>query len=98
MTYGITFKTFGKIDVNGENADPLYVYLKKEAPFAIEDEAAKGLYNLLSEKGFNTSGDDIKWNFTKFLVSRDGKVIARFAPTLEPKKIGDQIEELLNEK
>jgi glutathione peroxidase len=98
LTYGITFKTFGKIDVNGENADPLYVYLKKEAPFAIEDEAAKGLYNLLSEKGFNTSGDDIKWNFTKFLVSRDGKVIARFAPTLEPKKIGDQIEELLNEK
>jgi glutathione peroxidase len=98
LTYGTTFKTFGKIDVNGENNDPLYVYLKKEAPFAIEDDAAKALYNLLSEKGFNTSGDNIKWNFTKFLVSKEGKVVARFAPTFEPEKIEDQIEKLLNEK
>lgn len=56
------------------------------------------MYNLLSEKGFNTSGDDIKWNFTKFLVSKEGKVIARFAPTYEPEKIADQIEKLINEK
>jgi len=98
LTYGTTFKTFGKIDVNGENSDPLYALLKKEAPSAIEDEAAKGLYNLLSDRGFNTSGDDIKWNFTKFLVSKEGKVVARFAPTFEPEKIEDQIKELLNEK
>lgn len=98
LTYGTTFKTFGKIDVNGENSDPLYVFLKKEAPFAIEDEAAKGLYNLLSDKGFDTSGDDIKWNFTKFLVSKEGKVISRFAPTFEPEKIEDQIKELINQK
>lgn len=98
LTYGTTFKTFAKIDVNGENSDPLYVFLKKEAPIASEDDASKGLYNLLSEKGFNTSGDDIKWNFTKFLVSKEGKVIARFAPTYEPEKIADQIEKLINEK
>ncbi|NRZ09787.1 glutathione peroxidase-family protein [Clostridium beijerinckii] len=73
-------------------------FLKKEAPIASEDDASKGLYNLLSEKGFNTSGDDIKWNFTKFLVSKEGKVIARFAPTYEPEKIADQIEKLINEK
>lgn len=98
LTYGTTFKTFAKIDVNGENSDQLYVFLKKEAPIASEDDASKGLYNLLSEKGFNTSGDDIKWNFTKFLVSKEGKVIARFAPTYEPEKIADQIEKLINEK
>lgn len=98
LTYGTTFKTFAKIDVNGENRDPLYAFLKKEAPIASEDDASKGLYNLLSEKGFNTSGDDIKWNFTKFLVSKEGKVIARFAPTYEPEKIADQIEKLINEK
>lgn len=98
LTYGTTFKTFAKIDVNGENSDPLYVFLKKEASIASEDDASKGLYNLLSEKGFNTSGDDIKWNFTKFLVSKEGKVIARFAPTYEPEKIADQIEKLINEK
>lgn len=95
LTYGTTFKTFGKIDVNGENSDPLYVFLKKEAPVATEDDASKGLYDLLSGKGFSTSGDDIKWNFTKFLVSKEGKVLARFAPTFEPEKIEEQIKELL---
>lgn len=98
LTYGTTFKTFAKIDVNGENSNPLYVFLKKEASAVDEDDASKGLYNLLSEKGFNTSGDDIKWNFTKFLVSKEGKVVVRFAPTYEPERIGGQIEELLNEK
>lgn len=97
LTYGTTFKTFGKINVNGENTDPLYAFLKKEAPAASEDDASKGLYNFLSEKGFNTSGDDIKWNFTKFLVSNEGKVVARFAPTFEPEKIEEQIKELLDE-
>ena len=95
LTYGTTFKTFAKIDVNGENSDHLYAFLKKEAPSANEDDASKGLYNFLSEKGFNTSGDDIKWNFTKFLVSKEGKVLARFAPTLEPEKIEEQIKQLL---
>ena len=58
----------------------------------------KELYDFLSSKGFNTSGDDIKWNFTKFLVSKEGKVISRFAPTFEPEKIEDQIKELINQK
>ena len=87
-------KLLRKIDVNGENAHPLYKYLKNEAPKAKEDEASEGLYKMLSERGFNTSGDDIKWNFTKFLVDRNGKVIARFAPTYEPEKLSEQIEKL----
>ena len=95
LKYNTTFETFAKIDVNGENAHPLYKYLKNEAPKAKEDEASEGLYKMLSERGFNTSGDDIKWNFTKFLVDRNGKVIVRFAPTYEPEKLSEQIEKLL---
>ena len=50
---------------------------------------------MLSERGFNTTGDDIKWNFTKFLIDQNGKVIARFTPTYEPEKLVEQIEKLL---
>ena len=95
LKYNTTFETFAKVDVNGENAHPLYKYLKNEAPKAKEDEASEGLYKMLLERGFNTSGDDIKWNFTKFLVDRNGKVIVRFAPTYEPEKLSEQIEKLL---
>jgi len=76
LNYGVSFPMFSKIDVNGDDADPLFKYLKK---------SQKGL--LGSEK--------IKWNFTKFLVNRDGKVIARFAPTVKPKDLAEDIESLL---
>lgn len=95
LNYGTTFKTFGKVDVNGENADGLYKFLKQEAPSANEDEASNGLYDKLANLGFKTSGDDIKWNFTKFLVDREGKVIGRFAPTYEPEKLESIIEGIL---
>lgn len=73
--FGITFKLFSKIEVNGENEDPLYTFLKKEK---------KGLL-----------GRDIKWNFTKFLVNRDGLVIKRYAPNIKPLSIKQDIEKLL---
>ena len=74
--FGVKFPIFGKIDVNGANADPLFTYLKKEA---------KGI--------LGTEG--IKWNFTKFLVSKTGKVITRFAPNDTPESIAKDIEKLL---
>lgn len=95
LTYGTTFKTFAKIDVNGENASELYKFLKTEAPTAVEDAASEGLYTKLSGFGFNTSKADIKWNFTKFLVDKNGKVIARFAPTFEPAKMEENIKSLI---
>lgn len=73
--YGVSFQMFSKIDVNGENAHPLYKYLTQEV---------KGL---LSEK--------IKWNFTKFLVDKNGEVIDRFAPQKKPESIEKEIEKLL---
>lgn len=76
LTYDVTFPVFGKIDVNGDAAAPLYRYLKKAAP---------GL--------FGTEG--IKWNFTKFLIDRDGQVVERYAPTTKPEAIVKDVEKLL---
>lgn len=75
LNFGTKFDRFQKIDVNGENEDPLYTFLKKE------------------ESGI--LGEKIKWNFTKFLIDRDGKVVKRFAPTTKPEKIEKDIERLL---
>ncbi len=76
MNYGVTFPMFGKVDVNGETAHPLFKYLASEAP------------GLLGSKA-------IKWNFTKFLVDRQGRVLRRYAPTTEPSQIASDIEALL---
>ncbi|QVY62411.1 glutathione peroxidase [Cytobacillus gottheilii] len=75
LNYGVTFPMFGKIDVNGANAAPLFSHLK---------EQKKGVLS-----------KNIKWNFTKFLVDRNGQVIERYAPTTEPGKIEDDITKLL---
>ena len=95
LKYNTTFKTFAKIDVNGENASELYKYLREQAPNAEEDAASEGLYNMLKQGGFTTEGDEIKWNFTKFLVDRNGNVVKRYSPTSEPEKIEKDIESLL---
>ena len=76
MNYGVTFDLFSKVDVNGANADPLFVYLKKASPGLLGSEA-------------------IKWNFTKFLVGRDGKVLDRYAPQTTPDAIAKDIEKAL---
>ncbi len=76
LTYDVTFPVFERIDVNGEEAHPLYKWLKAEAPGLLGSEA-------------------IKWNFTKFLIGRDGKVAERYAPTTEPKDMTADIEKLL---
>lgn len=72
INYGVTFPMHAKIDVNGKEAHPLFVFLKKEAPGILGSEA-------------------IKWNFTKFLVSRAGQVIKRYAPKDTPKDIEQDI-------
>lgn len=95
INFGTAFQTFGKIEVNGENASDLYKFLKAQAPKAEEDDVSEGFYKKLQDLGFTTSGDDIKWNFTKFLVDREGKVLARFAPTVEPEKLDAKIKALL---
>jgi glutathione peroxidase len=75
--FGIKFPMFSKVDVNGEEAHPLYNYLKAKA---------KGLLGTQA----------VKWNFTKFLVDRDGKVLKRFPPTATPEKIRADVEKALS--
>lgn len=74
-TFCVTFPMMSKIDVNGDDADPLYKFLKKE-------------------KG-GILGDDIKWNFTKFLIDREGNVVDRFASQKTPKALEKEVEKLL---
>ena len=73
--YAVSFPIFDKIDVNGDNAHPLYKYLRGEK---------SGLL-----------GSSIKWNFTKFLIDRSGKVVGRYAPTTTPESLTKDIEALL---
>ncbi|MEP6656793.1 MAG: glutathione peroxidase [Betaproteobacteria bacterium] len=76
VNYGVTFPLFAKVDVNGDDAAPLYRLLKKSRPGLLGSEA-------------------IKWNFTKFLVDRSGRVIERYAPNAEPASLAGDIEKLL---
>ena len=97
LNYGVTFQIMKKIDVNGENADPIFFYLKEQAPteeyHGLKAKAAKALLKKISDSAKTES--DIQWNFTKFLISRDGKTIQRFAPTAEPKDFEKDIVKLL---
>jgi len=101
LTYNVTFPLFDKIDVNGENESPLYTYLKAQAPFAGYPEGTEEFGDMLTHihqktgTGFE-QGDAIKWNFGKFLVSRDGKTIIRFEPMVSPDMMEDDINELLH--
>ena len=97
LNYGVTFQIMKKIDVNGENADPIFVYLKEQAPAeeykGLKAKAAKALFKKISDSAKTES--DIQWNFTKFLINKEGKVVARFAPTAEPKDFEQEIIKLL---
>lgn len=99
LNYGVTFDLFEKIDVRGAEAHPLFSYLTEQAPFKgldVSGPNGKILYSVLQEKYPDyLLGDSIKWNFTKFLIDRDGNVIGRFEPTTDPMDMIPQIEKLL---
>jgi glutathione peroxidase len=78
VNYGVTFPMFAKVNVNGEKAHSLFVYLTKEV------------------KGFLGS-EAVKWNFTKFLINKNGKVVKRYAPTTSPLTIQKDIQSLLHQ-
>ncbi len=96
LNYGVTFTIFGKIDVNGETAHPLYKYLKKEKPQDVENEKTGKLKKVLHDLQQVVQGESIKWNFTKFLVDRQGNVIQRFSPTVAPEELEKEMEILLS--
>ena len=96
--YGVTFPLMAKSNVNGENANEVFKWLYSEKPFAGwgESETGKFMDGMLSRNDPDyASNPDIKWNFTKFLIDRNGKVVARFEPVVTPEEIDDQIFALL---
>lgn len=99
MNFGVSYPMFSKIDVNGENQDPLYEFLKKEQPFRGLDPKhpktpiLEGIIVNIDPNFRETS--DIKWNFTKFLIDREGNVVGRFEPTHDMKDVEEKIKELL---
>lgn len=99
LNYGTKFPRFAKLEVNGKNASPLYAFLKDEKGFAGFDpdhEKTPSLIRRLREADPLYEQDpSIKWNFTKFLVDRRGRVVARFEPTASFEAIAQAIEELL---
>ncbi|WP_227935500.1 glutathione peroxidase [Alkalihalobacillus deserti] len=97
LNYNVTFPLFKKIEVNGENAHPLYQYLVKQAPEDANLDKNSRLYqHLRSNSPELLEGSAVKWNFTKFLIDRDGNVVKRYAPTTNPEDIAKDIEILLS--
>ncbi len=95
--FGITFPQFSKIDVNGENASPLFKYLTTNTKFG----GFGGPMGLVltpivkkMDKDYKNNGN-IKWNFTKFLINREGEIVARFEPTEDMKKVAKEVEAIL---
>jgi len=97
--FGITFKQFSKINVNGEDALPLYQYLKMQKGFKgfnREHPYTALIENMLEQTNPNYKNEpDIKWNFTKFLINRTGDVTSRFEPTEDMKVVEEAVKELL---
>ncbi len=94
-TYDVTFPVFRKVDVNGPDADPLYAYLREEAPGDFGPQYGD-FYAAISKLAPESDGtDDIKWNFTKFLIGRDGTVIKRYEPPVPPADIAADLENYL---
>lgn len=95
--FGITFPQYSKIDVNGEQAIPLYQWLTANTEFA----GFSGPMGLIlapivkkMDKDYKNNGN-IKWNFTKFLINRQGDIVARFEPTADMKQIRAEVQKLL---
>jgi glutathione peroxidase len=86
--FDVSFPVFAKVDVNGEDAHPLFAYLRSEDPGDFSAETAPGLYNHIAKMKPETIGtDEVKWNFTKFLIGRDGEVVRRYEPSVTPEQI-----------
>ena len=95
--FGITFPQFAKCDVNGENAIPLYQYLTANTSFeGFNGPAGLMLSGVVKkmDKDYKNNGN-IKWNFTKFLIDKDGNIVERIEPTVDMKKVKEKVEKVL---
>lgn len=95
LNYGTTFPRFSKIDVNGENTHPLYVWLKEQISADKGNEETPAFEEKVKGLSSFSGKGDIKWNFGKFLIDRKGNVKERFSPAYTPELLEKEIEALL---
>ena len=99
INYGVNFPLFEKIDVRGENIHPIFKYLTETAPFQGVEAVGgkgKGLFAFINEKFPEfLKGNSIKWNFTKFLIDKNGNVIKRYESPVEPMDIAKDIDNII---
>jgi glutathione peroxidase len=93
--YNTSFPRFKKLEVNGPNADPLFVWLKEQIPEGQTGPAAKKFEAMVKQYTPNAQPGDIKWNFGKFLIDKEGKPVARYSPAITPKELEKDIEQAL---
>ena len=97
--FNIQFPQFDKIDVNGKNESPLYTYLKSQKSFGgfnLKDKLGSLLDGMLRKQDVDyDKKPSIKWNFTKFLIDQQGRVVKRYEPTDSMEKVGKDIEQML---
>ncbi len=98
LNHGVTFPLMKKIDVFGENAHPIFKYLTQQVPneevHGLKDRATMKMVDALSKSEGREEGG-VRWNFTKFLISKDGSIIKRFAPVAKPEEMEADIEAML---
>ncbi|WP_313340346.1 glutathione peroxidase [Sedimentibacter sp.] len=97
LNFGVDFKQFSKIDVNGESQEPLYKYLKTQAE-EYRNKETIDFYEKVKQFTPDLEQNDIRWNFTKFLIDKGGHVVARFAPNIIPEEIEQHIIKLLRDE
>lgn len=97
LNFGVDFKQFSKVEVNGENEEPLYKYLKT-AVEEFRNEGTAEFYEKVKQFTPDIKDKDIRWNFTKFLVDKEGNVVARFAPNVSPDYLEQHIVKLINDQ
>lgn len=99
LNFGVSFQQMDKVDVNGDQAIALYTWLKEKAPFGgfdLNDPRGAYLHEMfMKQDSLYAQNPDIKWNFTKFLIDKQGNVVARFEPTDDMKKVDAAIAEQL---
>jgi glutathione peroxidase len=93
--FDVSFPILGKVEVNGPDADPLYSYLRAQAPADLDE--SNPLYQHIKKSKPEALGtDEVKWNFTKFLIGRDGDVIRRYESSSTPEEIGADLDSILD--
>lgn len=95
LNYGVSFENFEKIKVNGEGAHPLFVFLREKKPKDKNSEKEKGLAGKLLSLRQKFGSNQLNWNFTKFLVDRQGGIAERYSPLYTPQELEEEVKKLL---